>query len=118
MGRLTDDMKQMLREQRLAFVATVRPDGTPNVSPKATTTAWDDDHLIFADLRSPGTVENLRRNPSVEVNVVDPFLRKGYRFRGTAEVHTEGELFDRRSGSSAREPTRWSAPRSGSTAWS
>jgi hypothetical protein len=29
----------------------------------------------------------------MEVNVVDPFLRKGYRFRGRAEVHTEGAFF-------------------------
>ncbi len=83
----------MVREQRLGYVATVNEDGTPNLSPKATTTVWDEDHLIFADLRSPGTVKNLRSNPAVEVNVVDPFLRKGYRFKGTAEVFTEGSFF-------------------------
>jgi len=93
-ARLTDDMKWVVREQRLAYVATVNGDGTPNLSPKATTTVWDDEHLVFADLRSPGTVANLRRNPAVEVNVVDPFLRKGYRFTGTAEVLTKGEVFD------------------------
>jgi uncharacterized protein len=42
-GRLTEDMKRVLREQRLGYVATVRPDGTPSLSPKATTTAWDED---------------------------------------------------------------------------
>ncbi len=83
----------MVREQRLGYVATVNADGTPNLSPKGTTTVWDEDHLIFADLRSPGTVENLRSNPGVEVNVVDPFLRKGYRFKGTAEVFTDGAFF-------------------------
>lgn len=91
---LTPAMKQMLDEQRLGFVATVCPDGTPNLSPKGTTTAWDDDHLVFADIRSPGTIANLRHNPHVEVNVVDPFARKGYRFKGTAEVLTEGAQYD------------------------
>jgi predicted pyridoxine 5'-phosphate oxidase superfamily flavin-nucleotide-binding protein len=91
---LTPAMKRMLDEQRLGFVATVCPDGTPNLSPKGTTAAWDDDHLIFADIHSPGTVSNLRHNPHVEVNVVDPFARKGYRFKGTAEVLTEGAQFD------------------------
>jgi predicted pyridoxine 5'-phosphate oxidase superfamily flavin-nucleotide-binding protein len=91
---LTPAMKRMLDEQRLGFVATVCPDGTPNLSPKGTTTAWDDDHLIFADIHSPGTVSNLRHNPHVEVNVVDPFARKGYRFKGTAEVLTEGAQYD------------------------
>jgi predicted pyridoxine 5'-phosphate oxidase superfamily flavin-nucleotide-binding protein len=94
MGTLTDDMQRVVREQRLAYVATVNPDGTPNLSPKGTTTIWDDDHLIFADIRSPGTVANLRRNPAVEVNVVDWLTRKGYRFSGTATVHTEGPLFE------------------------
>jgi hypothetical protein len=30
----------------------------------------------------------------VEINVVDPFLRKGYRFKGPAQVFTEGDLFE------------------------
>ncbi len=94
-GILTDDMRRVVREQRLGFVATVCPDGTPNLSPKGTTAVWDDEHLVFADLRSPGTVANLRSNPAVEVNVVDPVARKGYRFKGTATVLTDGPLFER-----------------------
>src|SRR5512143_2781120 len=93
MGILTEDMKRVVLEQRLGFVATVCPDGTPNVSPKGTTTVWDDDHLIFADIHSPGTIANLRHNPAVEINVVDWFVRKGYRFKGTATLLTEGKLF-------------------------
>ena len=95
MGILTEDMKRVVAEQRLGFMATVCPDGTPNVSPKGTTAVWDDDHLVFADLRSPGTVRNLRANPSIEINVVDPLVRKGYRFKGTATVHTEGAIVER-----------------------
>jgi uncharacterized protein len=88
---LTEEMQWVVREQRLGFVATVCPDGTPNLSPKGTTTVWDEGHLIFADIRSPQTVANLRLNPSVEVNVVDPVARKGFRFKGTAEVVDGGE---------------------------
>src|SRR5690349_25084986 len=91
---LTPDMKRVVTEQRLGFVATVCPDGTPNLSPKGTTTIWDDEHLIFADICSPNTVANLRANPAIEINVVDPFVRKGYRFKGTANVYTEGAEFD------------------------
>jgi len=93
-GILTEDMKRLVTEQRLGFVATVCPDGTPNLSPKGTTAIWDDDHIVFADIRSPATVSNLRRNPSTEINVVDPMLRKGYRFKGVASVLTEGVLFE------------------------
>src|SRR5437762_7820366 len=94
MSILTEDMRRVVHEQRLGFVATVCPDGTPNLSPKGTTTVVDDDHLVFVDLRSPATVANLRANPAVEVNVVDPIVRKGYRFKGTAEVVVDGPRFD------------------------
>lgn len=82
MGVLTEHMKSFVRAQRLGYVATVNPDGTPNLSPKGTTTVWDDGHLVFADIRSPQTVANLRTNAAVEINVVDPILRKGYCFKG------------------------------------
>ena len=94
MGILTEDMNRAVDTQ-LGFVATVCPDGTPNLSPKGTTAAWDDDHLVFAHIHSPGTVANLRSNPSIEINVVDQLVRKGYRFKGTAVVHTDGDVFER-----------------------
>lgn len=94
MGVLTEGMKRLVREQRLGYVATVNPDGTPNLSPKGTTAVWDDDHLVFADICSPRTVANLSQNPAVEINVVDPLVRKGYRFKGRAQVLTEGRLFE------------------------
>ncbi len=93
MGVLTEDMQWVVRMQRLGYVATVCPDGTPNLSPKGTLTVWDADHLVFADIRSPGTVHNLQHNPAIEINVVDPFIRKGYRFKGTATVLMDGTLF-------------------------
>src|ERR1041385_8382416 len=94
MAMLTEDMKRVIREQRLGFVATGCPDGTPNLSPKGTTTVWDDDHIVFADLRSPRTIANLKQNPAVEINVVDWFTRKGYRFKGSATVLESGALFN------------------------
>ncbi|HWA62947.1 MAG TPA: pyridoxamine 5'-phosphate oxidase family protein [Caulobacteraceae bacterium] len=91
---LTDDMRRLVEEQSLGFVATVCPDGTPNLSPKGTTAVFDEDHLVWADIRSPATIRNLAANPAMEVNVVDPILRKGYRFKGVAEVFAEGPQFD------------------------
>ncbi len=94
MAILTAEMKRLVEVQRLGYVATVCPDGTPNLSRKGTTAVWDDDHLVFADIRSPGSVTNIRLNPTVEVNVVDPIVRKGYRFKGNAEVLSSGSTFD------------------------
>ena len=95
MGILTDDMKRVVRQQRFGFIATVCPDGTPNLSPKGTTAVWDNDRLVFADLASPTTMGNLRQNPALELNVVDVYSRKGYRFKGTVSIVEKGEaLFD------------------------
>jgi predicted pyridoxine 5'-phosphate oxidase superfamily flavin-nucleotide-binding protein len=90
MAILTEDMKRVVHEQRLGFYATTCEDGSPNLSPKGTTHVLDDDHLFFADIRSPQTVANIRRGSWIEVNVVDPFVRKGYRFKGPAVVHERG----------------------------
>lgn len=91
---LTPEITSFVNRVRLGFVATVCEDGTPNLSPKGTVMAWDEEHLIFADIHSPGTISNLQSNPATEVNVVDIFCRKGYRFKGKGEVLSEGTLFD------------------------
>lgn len=95
MVKLSDDMQQIVEFQMLGFVATVCPDGTPNVSPKGSVAVWDDEHLVFADIASPGTIANLRQNPAVEINVVDALSRRGYRFKGTARIVDGGEELDR-----------------------
>src|SRR5689334_18580537 len=50
MGVLTQDMRDILASAILAFVATVRRDGSPSLSPKASTIPYDDDHLLFVDM--------------------------------------------------------------------
>ena len=82
MGILTDAMKKALTEQRLIFVATVCPDGTPNLSPKGTVMVWDDDHVLFTDLASPGTMGNLEHNPAIEINTLDVFAPQGIPLQG------------------------------------
>ncbi len=95
MVKISDEIKHFLERQKLGFVATISPDNTPNVSPKGTILAWDDEHLIFADIKSPQTISNLENNPSVEINVVDPILRKGYRFKGKGMILKDNEEFSK-----------------------
>src|SRR5947209_17484475 len=92
--KLTADMQRVLNEQRLGFVASGCEHSTPNLSPKRTTTVWDHEHIVFADICSPGTIANIRHHPIVEINVVDPVIRKGYRFKGTATIHQQGPIFE------------------------
>ena len=90
MGLITDDMKRVIETTRLAFVATVNADGTPNLSPKSSLAVLDENRIGFADIASPNTVRNLKANPAIEVNAIDIFMRRGYRFRGTATLEPPG----------------------------
>jgi predicted pyridoxine 5'-phosphate oxidase superfamily flavin-nucleotide-binding protein len=88
---IPSDLERIILEQRLGFVATVDPDGTPNVSPKGTFILVDHATVAFAEIRSPNTRRNLAASPSVEVNFVDPFSRRGCRLKGKARVVARGE---------------------------
>ena len=68
---ITEEVKNFVNFQKLGYVATVSNDNTPNLSPKGTIIVLDESHLVFADIQSPKTIENLEHNPSIEINVVD-----------------------------------------------
>src|SRR5262249_22739922 len=87
---LTPDMRAVIEAAHLCFAATVTPEGRPNLSPKGTIRVWDDTHLFFLDIASPGTRANLTNAPWLELNVMDPLSRRGYRFSGPAALHFEG----------------------------
>src|SRR5437868_8955957 len=93
MGIITPDMRAVIQAAHLCFAATVTRDGRPNLSPKGTIRVWDDDHIFFLDIFSPGTRVNLRSNPYIEVNVVEQLSRRGYRFFGRAEMHRDDDVY-------------------------
>ena len=92
---ITEEIKNFVNFQKLGYVATVSNDNTPNLSPKGTIMVLDESHIAFADIQSPKTVENLKHNTSIEINVVDTFSRRGYRFSGTAEIILSGDKFNK-----------------------
>ena len=93
MTEFDDKIRNFVNFQKLGYVATVSSDGTANLSPKGTITILDDSRLVFANIRSPQTIENLTKNPSIEINVIDPFSRMGYRFKGMANILSDGDDF-------------------------
>jgi predicted pyridoxine 5'-phosphate oxidase superfamily flavin-nucleotide-binding protein len=79
-------MRAIIASAKLSFVATASPDGSPSLSPKGSLRVLDETHLAFANIASPQTVENLRRDDRIEVNCVDLLRRRGYRFTGTVRI--------------------------------
>ncbi|HTE47361.1 MAG TPA: pyridoxamine 5'-phosphate oxidase family protein [Gemmatimonadaceae bacterium] len=87
---ISPDMRAVIDATHLCFVATITPDGKPNLSPKGTIGVWDDTNLFFLDIASPGTRANLTHSPWMELNVVEQLSRRGYRFFGQATLHSKG----------------------------
>lgn len=85
------DMRLIVESAKLSFAATVCPDGSPGLSPKASVRVYDDEHLAFMDIASPHTVTNLAADPRIEINSVDFLRRRGYRFKGTAQLKDPGD---------------------------
>lgn len=94
MEKISESVKKFLDTQKLGYVATVSEDNTPNLSPKGTIISWDSSTLAFADIRSPNTMKNLEKNPNLEINVVDPLLRKGFRFKGLGRIIKNGPIYE------------------------
>lgn len=83
---LTEDMQRLISDHPAGMVATVNMDGTPSVSPKATFVIFDAQTLAFGNIRSPGTLANLRRNAAVEVCFIDVLTRRAVRVTGTGSI--------------------------------
>lgn len=83
---LTSEMLTLIANHPAGMVATIDATGAPAVSPKATFVVPDPKTLAFGNIRSPGTVANLRARPAVEVCFIDVLTRRAVRAAGTAEV--------------------------------
>ena len=93
MAKLTGEMKEILATQ-LAVLATASKDGTPNIGPKGSMHAIDDETLLCSESTGQKTLRNIQENPKVAVMVFDPAKRDGYQIKGTAELLTSGEHFE------------------------
>ncbi|GGG95812.1 hypothetical protein GCM10007415_33780 [Parapedobacter pyrenivorans] len=79
-------IKDYIGKSVLCWLATVDGDSAPNVSPKEVFALYDEKTLLIANIASPGSVKNIRSNSNVCVSLVDIFVQKGYKLKGTAKV--------------------------------
>jgi len=93
MAKLTQQMKDLVAAQQ-CYVATVNPDGTPNVGPKRSTRVFDDEHLVFSEITGKQTWANVSKGSKVAIAVADRDKRIGFRFVGTPEIITAGPVFE------------------------
>jgi len=98
---LTQEMKEMILTQQ-CFLATVSIEGIPNNAPKRSTRVFDDKTLIYNEGTGGNTYRNILDGSKVAVAVVNREILDGYRFLGTPEVLTSGEIYEKVSEASIK----------------
>lgn len=81
---LNSDLKAMAKRSVLCWLATADERGQPNVSPKEVFAVADDEHIVVANIASPGSAKNIHVNGKVCLSFVDVFAQKGFKVIGTA----------------------------------
>ena len=94
MTKIPDELREILTGGHNVWVATVGPDGMPNVSIKGSGALLDDEHLYFADMFSRKTRENLENDDRVAVGIHDPERKLAMQVKGRAELIDHGAVFD------------------------
>jgi PPOX class probable F420-dependent enzyme len=91
MAGLTEEQARLFKEPNLATVATIRRDGSAQLTP--VWIDWDGENVVFNTAEGRAKPRNIRRNPLVSVQVVDP--KDEYRWvslTGLAEIQEEGAV--------------------------
>jgi pyridoxamine 5'-phosphate oxidase family protein len=95
MSVFTDNELAYLRSQRLARLATVRPDGTPQIAPVGFRYNADLDVIEIGGryLSQTKKFHNILQNPHVALvidDVLPPWQPRGVEIRGTTQTLTTG----------------------------
>jgi predicted pyridoxine 5'-phosphate oxidase superfamily flavin-nucleotide-binding protein len=94
MAKLTLEMKDMILTQQ-CFHATVSKEGIPNNAPKRSTRIFNDETLIFSEGTGGTTYKNILNGSKISIAVVNRDILDGFRFLGTPEVLTSGEIYEK-----------------------
>jgi PPOX class probable F420-dependent enzyme len=93
MAKLTEKQAKLFLDRNFGAVATIRPDGTPHVTP--VWVDYDGERVVFNTATGRAKWHHMRRDPRVTIEVYsqeDPY--EYVTVTGTAELE-EGEAADR-----------------------
>ena len=83
---LTTELKKYIDKSVLCWLATSSIDNKPNVSPKEIFNYYGKNTLIIANIASPQSIKNIKKNKNVSVSFIDVLVQKGFQLKGTAEI--------------------------------
>lgn len=98
MIQLTDEMTSLINRARddgfPCIVTTSSPDGTPNAGYIGTVLCVDDSAFVYRDRTRRQPLEHIEENPKVIVLFRNAALDAGWKFRCTATVERQGEVYE------------------------
>ena len=98
MIQLTEEMTQLINRARddgyPCIVGTAGSDGTPNCGYIGTVLTVGDDTLIYRDRTGRNPLDHIEENPKVIVLFRNTDRDVGWKFRCTASVYRDGEVFE------------------------
>ncbi|MCI2170567.1 pyridoxamine 5'-phosphate oxidase family protein [Schleiferilactobacillus perolens] len=93
MAKLTPEMKDLM-DKALAFLATADEQGNPQVGPKGTMRAFDDEHLIYNEETGRQAWHNIQKTCKAAVAFHPTPGLKGFRVEGRAHTYTDGPYME------------------------
>ncbi len=97
MIQLTEEMTRLINHARddgfPCIVATASSDGTPNAGYIGTVLTVDDDTFVYRDRTMRDPLEHIEENPKVIVLFRNVTEDAGWKFRCTASVVRQGEVY-------------------------
>ena len=97
MIQLTEEMTRLINHARddgfPCIVATASSDGTPNAGYIGTVLTVDDDTFVYRDRTMRDPLEHIEENPKVIVLFRNVTEDVGWKFRCTASVVRQGEVY-------------------------
>ena len=98
MIQLTEEMKRLVNNAREdgfpSIVATASPDGTPNAGYIGTVLTVDDSTFVYRDRTRRQPLEHIEQNAKVILLFRNAAVDAGWKFRCTARVERQGDLYD------------------------
>ena len=92
MVKISEDIKQLIRDEGVIIVGTADETGLSNISPRSTFHVTDD-KIYWFEIFKHKSYDNFMRNPWVSVAVFDRNELSGYQLKGKVSIVTDKEEF-------------------------
>jgi len=92
MVKISEDVKQLIRNEGVIIVGTADESGLSNISPRSTFHVTEDE-IYWFELFKHKSYDNFMRNPLVSVAVFDRNELNGYQLKGKVSIVTDKEEF-------------------------